>query len=715
MNRKAFLLGFYSIGGQVLLLRELVSSLNGDELFIGTALFGWLVSVAVGAYLGGSTRQGIRPTTLFIIGVLFLPVVVVAARLSPLLVTDIVGEIIPFSTAALLSIIMMMPVGIISGWLFPSITREGSRASVSIVRVYLFEGIGAFAGGITIVLLVGAVFSTLQMSIVVGIIIIAGLLLFSMRRKVVGSVATVTATIALLIISELVVTDVDTYIEQFKYKSYHLEQSFDTHYGHQTILSRDSTYILLTDNTIEAVYPNLETVENLLIPPLVYKPQAHEVLFLGRAEFGLAQLADSLPRLSITALDPRQELTSKIRNVTGFSDEIRRQIDDPIAFFTRPKVGEKYDIIILNVGELGNYKNSRILTSETLTKAKTLLKSDGLIFLPTRYDSDRYIPAEERRLLSVIYNVLRTSFGYVILWPGNMTLMFASDDPALDIPYDSIISRIANLSYHPQYISENYLQDRLDEFKTERLRSALASSKRVNTLNRPILTHYQAMYRAKASAFDRQLMSIILGKPAWVLIIPIFILAFFVFSTTTRTKQKRYGLFLYFTAGLASLSLELISFYVFQSSAGSLYLEIAILIGAFMLGLAFGTYYSMRMNKELLEYPALLMLLAATLLFLFTFGSVNPQVLLFYHLFFLFAVAAATGSLFVAATNRYYPSGIESNRGTGYACELIGSSLGALLTITILLPIIGLRWLLIAVTILLIVALLGSYSSAKHG
>jgi hypothetical protein len=116
----------------------------------------------------------------------------------------------------------------------------------------------------------------------------------------------------------------------------------------------------------------------------------------------------------------------------------------------------------------------------------------------------------------------------------------------------------------------------------------------------------------------------------------------------------------------------------------------------------------MRIRKGPLEYPALLMLLAAALLFLFTFDSVKPQALLFYHLFFLFVVAAATGSLFVAATNRYYPIDLESNRGAGYACELIGSSVGALLTITILLPIIGLKWLLIAVAALVTVALAGS-------
>jgi hypothetical protein len=108
------------------------------------------------------------------------------------------------------------------------------------------------------------------------------------------------------------------------------------------------------------------------------------------------------------------------------------------------------------------------------------------------------------------------------------------------------------------------------------------------------------------------------------------------------------------------------------------------------------------------------MLLAATLLFLFTFDSVKPQALLFYHLFFLFVVAAATGSLFVAATNRYYPTGLESNRGAGYACELIGSSVGALLTATILLPVIGLQWLLIVIAVLVVLSFVGSILTREN-
>ncbi|MEW5995586.1 MAG: hypothetical protein AB1744_14480, partial [Candidatus Zixiibacteriota bacterium] len=84
MNRRAFLLGFYAIGSQALLLRELMSSLNGDELFIGTALFGWLLAVALGAYLGGRAAAAVRAEHLLIFGSFMLPLVVAVTRLTPL-------------------------------------------------------------------------------------------------------------------------------------------------------------------------------------------------------------------------------------------------------------------------------------------------------------------------------------------------------------------------------------------------------------------------------------------------------------------------------------------------------------------------------------------------------------------------------------------------------------------------------------------------------
>ena len=145
MIRRALTLGFYSIGGQVLLLRECVASLNGDELFISTALFGWLLAVAMGAYVGGRRKTGAHG--LFLPAAILLLVTLLLARFSPMLTGHLVGEVIPFTTAAIISIVVMFPVGMISGYMFPAISRQHIQTETSIVRVYLFEGIGAFIGG----------------------------------------------------------------------------------------------------------------------------------------------------------------------------------------------------------------------------------------------------------------------------------------------------------------------------------------------------------------------------------------------------------------------------------------------------------------------------------------------------------------------------------------------------------------------------------------
>jgi len=705
MNRKAFLLGFFSIGGQVLLLRELVSSLNGDELFISTALFSWLGSVAIGSFIGGKNSFRSSSLLLLISGIIILPASIIAIRLSPVIIGLNTGEIISFVTAALISICMMLPTGLLSGALFSVITREGYRPAESIARVYLFEGIGAFVGGIIGTALVGSVFSTLSMAVAIGLTVIALYILIDRDRQIwiVGSLLLIC-----LLAARFTIPLLDTRLDAIKYKSFGVGATFDTHYGHEIILDREDTVNLLTDNTFEASYPDPMIAENILIPPLIYRPDAKKILYIGRTELGIMQLADSFPNLKITAIDPRNQLTPELDKILSPSPNIQRIDDDPVAFFSRRNAITKYDIIIINSGEPDNYKNGRFLSEGFLITAAAFLVNNGILYIPSRYDSDRYLSPEKKELLSIIDNSLNKVFRHTIAWPGDMTLFFASNKPLFDLPQDSIIARSASLKYKAQFINADYLADRLQPMKTSRLEEALKSSTEINTLNRPTLIYRQAIYRSNTDSIDRKTIPLILNKQIWLIMLPALFLLIMILSIARRQKQRSYGLFLFFIAGFVSLSLELISFYVYQSSAGSLYSELGALIGVFMLGLALGTLVSLRMNKERLEYPALLLLLTSVIVYMATYADVHPRALLYYYLLFMFTIAIATGSLFVAAAGRYYYGRSESNRGLGYTCELLGSSVGALAPTIILLPIIGLHALLIAIAILLALSLVGA-------
>jgi len=708
MTRQAFLLGFYSIGGQVLLLRELTASYRGDELFIGFALFGWLLAVALGAYLGGNHHLKLKPAPLFTAGVIFLPASIIALRFSPLVYGDIIWETVPISTAALIAIILMLPVGLISGWLFPVINRQGHRPSEAIIRAYLFEGIGAFVGGVAIVALVGWVYSTLAMSLAIGILVLGFLFVAPNKRNAVPLSAILIILLAVIMSGA---QGLDHYLDSHKYAPYTVQQSFETRYGRQAILARDDNLILVSDNVIEAVQPGVQAAEEALLPPLLYRPETLRVLLLGRAEFGIMQLADSLKNITLAAVDPRTQLTGHLDSLLPPAASTVRIEADPVAFLVDVNHISNYDIVIVRPGEPDNYRISRLLTAGFLSRVKVLLDTNGLLYLPTSIDTDRHISAEKAKIVAILYHTLRRAFRYVTVWPGESTLFFASDS-RLDLPYDTIIHNAEELSYQPMYINEYYLPDRFSDIKLERLETALSAHSAVNTLNRPLLTHYQALHQAKTRGADTVVIPFLLENPLWLLILPILIAALFAGILLKSKRHRYYGLFLYFTAGIVSLTMELISFYVYQARAGSLYAEMGVLIGAFMLGLAVGTFYSQRTPSEGIAVPALLMLLTAAVLFLATQHRIADQALLYYHALFLFSSAVATGSLFVAATRRYYFGKANANRGLGYAIELVGSSVGALFAMTILLPILGLPWLMGALIIFIVITLVGTLISS---
>ncbi|UCE23327.1 MAG: hypothetical protein JSU74_08450 [Candidatus Zixiibacteriota bacterium] len=696
MKTRAFLLGFYSIGGQVLLLRELVASLNGDELFISTALFGWLLAVAVGAYIGGKPNIRTEPVVLFAIGALVLPATILLIRISPGATGYLVGEVIPFVKAALISMVLMLPVGFLSGWLFPSIASDEARVRGSIIDVYLFEGIGAFAGGLAILFFVGSFVSAMQAAIAIGIAVLTvSLVLFSSRWFV--RIPLAVAGAALIWFGLPLTPPVEESLSDFRYEPFVVEASFDTHYGRQAILSREGDVILHTDNTVEAVYPDLNNAEDLIIPPLAYCPGAENILYVGRAEFGVSQLADSLG-LTLVAVDLRAELSRAVDEVLNPSQRLKRVHRD-LFTYDASSSGEpgNFDVVILNPGSPDSYRASRFYTPFAMRLVRSLLNPGGILLIPTSYDTDRYVGVEEQRLLSTIMNVVRKEFAFTDAWPGNRTLILASDSSLFYIPYDTIAARIDSLPYRPYFVSDSYLVDRLSILKKERLYDAMNRLEDINSIEKPLLPHYQALLRAKADAVDSTVITQVVTRPWYSLVVPAIVVLLFLGTIGSRRSRGRFALFLFFVAGFISLSLELISFYVYQASSGSLYTEIAVLIGAFMLGLAVGTYLALRLERNDTAHIALFVLFVLAIVFLITYAIVPAWLTIFYHTLFLLLAATATGALFVAATRRYYGEQSMVNRGLGYALEIAGSSIGALFSTTVLLPMIGLAWLLIGI------------------
>jgi len=703
MKRRSFILGFLSLTAQTLLLRQLIASFYGDELFIGIALFGWLIAVAAGAFIGDRRRnQAFSATFLITSLALLIPASLILVRLLPFWLIDTTGEIIPFSQAALVSIIIMIPSGIVTGCLFPCLSRyiKDQKPHRTIARVYLWEGVGAFIAGLAVTVLAGRYLSDLTVAVV--FIMAAFLLLWYQPRKLRSLVLT-GAGLIIIIAALYAVPGLDKYIDRIRYQPYNVVESFDTPYGHQALLERDKNLTLLTDSHIEADYPDRENAENSLLPPLLINPQIKDVLYIGRAEMGIAQLADSLG-LNITAVDPRHKLSKVLDKYINPPEDFDRHHTDAVKFVRQNISPDGYDLIILAVGLPDNYKTARYFTPEFLIQTVGLLRPDGIVFIPLAYDTDRYISPEKTAVLATLSQTVREVFFEVIFWPGVTTGLIAAPKLELNIALDTLTNRADSLPIKAQYLSAETLRDCLNVLKMIRLNKVRDIPADINLINRPVLVHRQLLYQSGINKSDHILLKSVLGNTYWLIILPVIFVVALVWNILRRKDASAMTAFMFFAAGLVSITLELLVFYLYQSWAGSLYSELAILIGAFMLGLALGTAYAMNIPPQSrLEYPSLTVLLTIVLFFIYTYDRVSPFLALPYFTLLLFSTALATGSLFVAATNRYYRHINRDNRGRGYAWEICGSALGALLVMTVLLPLIGLVWILWSLTICLLI------------
>lgn len=694
MNRNGILLGVLATGSQVLLLREIVSSLYGDELFIGLTLCFWLLWGAIGALVGGRSRIRTNPELLFALGAMAAPIAIALVRLSATLGGHTVGEPVSFTYGVLLSLSISAPLSLLCGWLFAAIVRDSGNQPETILQVYFSEGLGAFAVGVVVAFLTGFGVSTFAAAVVVTWAVFLGVLpwerMLWSSRVIVALGMSVAAGGSIVIVAPAVDADIDGY----KYRPYQVANAFDTPYSHEAILLRSGVHVVVTDSRVEQVQSDFQTAENLLIPPLAFNPAAKRILLIGDAHLSLGQLSRRFAGLDITTVDPRPQLDEALDALIPGAT-INSVADDPVGYLKSTQ-SATFDIVILPLDESGSIRSCRLLTETSLTEIKRVLKPAGILHVVTTYDTDRYNTGETAAILGMIDHTLRSVFPDVCLWPGTETLLLAGDSAVFNLEPDSLYARIDALPYKAQFVNRGYLEDRLSPEKVDRLADAIRVEATENSLEHPVLANLQTINRGRVFATDRWLGILITKWNAWLAIVLAVGLLTCVFWTIRAGLNRSFGLLLYFTAGLTSLSLELLSFYVYQCTAGSLYSSLAALIGSFMLGLAVGTRVAARASHAPIELPTLVVLGATTLYFAFTCLLVQPETALVYHMAFQFVVALCSGALFAAATHRYLRDR-AGNGGLGYAFDLIGASIGSLFTLALLLPALGLHTLLYSI------------------
>ena len=142
-------IGFISILGQVVLLRELNVAFYGVELIYTLAIGVWLFSSGCGAIISRrANHHPVQTKLLLIISALILPLTVAFIRSIRLIFAGIPGAYLPLQRQMVAMCIAILPLGLVLGQLFQRAAKAYVAEKRTLAGAYAIESLGGLAGGI---------------------------------------------------------------------------------------------------------------------------------------------------------------------------------------------------------------------------------------------------------------------------------------------------------------------------------------------------------------------------------------------------------------------------------------------------------------------------------------------------------------------------------------------------------------------------------------
>jgi spermidine synthase len=677
-------IGFASILGQVVLLRELAVAFFGSELIYLLAIALWLIWTGLGALIGRSGRtRGCAPATL-VTGIVLLgialPLEVVFARAVRLIFAATPGAFMPFGQQIVAMALTLAPAGILLGFLFVQAAKQHVAQGGTFAAAYGYESLGGVIGGLaSTFLLAGHLPAFPTILLCSAITFFAALFLawkfFSLR---ILFIAVAFGCLGLLVFGGNRL-DRATLTWQFP----GLLDSRDSPYGRLTMTRHDSQ-IALFENGALSFETQGTAAEEITHLALLQHPSPQRILLLGGGETGiLHEISKHDPeRVDYVELDPqiiqlaKKNLPSEI--VGPLTDlKVHLIISDGRKFLR--ETSQRYDVIIIAMPEPASGQANRFYTREFFDDCAKKLCEGGLIAfrLPS---AEQYWTAGLARRNASIYRALKSAFADVVVLPGTTNIFLASNAPLTRDP-DLLAQRLETRKIKtrlviPAYIRYLYTNDRFAEIE----KSLQSTNAPVNSDLRPIC--YQLTLVVWLSRFFRPMADFQAGVGAWIgwLLLPVG----FIFWVVRRSRFLA-NVALVFIAGFAGMVMEFAVLLRFQTASGVLFRDIGLLLAGFMAGLAVSPFLGRWIagtSQGGRFLTASFALLCAASALLFSWEGMRYTIV---AVIWLLGVGCGVGAVFCFVTQRN-----ESRGAAFYASDLFGGSLGALLGSLVFLPSLGL-------------------------
>ncbi len=679
-----FFSGVAAVIGQTLIIREGIALFGGYELVSGVLLCFWLIWGGIGSLVFSQLQTKVPPEKMYSSLLILLSIFVIFSitfmRCALKLFALPFGEVINLGNIVLMSLITLAPTCIIFGALFPTASRI-----LEPEKVYLLEGIGAFVGGIVISFLL------IQILPPYGILLIVVSFLTAFAFVIIKKYKLLLLSVLLLLLFANI-NDIELFFRKAQMSGQNLVGVQESKYGVIAVTKSGAQFNFYTNGVYDFSSSDEYTSEEAVHYPLLLHEAPQSVLLVGGGVGNCVtqiSLHPAVHKITYVELDPllfkmgEEYIGENLRDFTNL-----HIIFGDARFFVK-NTKERYDVIIINLPDPVNAQLNRFYTKEFFAEAQRIMNTGGVVSVRITSPPDIISPLFSE-LLKTVYNSLHVSFEYIVSLPAAKTKFIATDHPIkIETVADVLKNRMRERDLNLTYVNDYFFDYNLTTEKMNYLKTRIEESKGVlNTDLKPVCYYFTTiLWGGVVSENVKNLFIRLFGLNPLLFLLP-FLLIFLFY------KHRSIIYLSVFAIGASEISAEVILIILFQIYFGYLYGWIGAIIAFYMLGLALGTLFYLRsliirgnLIRVIANVEFLMGLYFAAIIAISLFRLPGAHIIIPILIFF---------GGFLGGLHFPVSIGILKKRRAPilYSVDLVGSSVGALVTSVIFIPILGIIYTL---------------------
>jgi spermidine synthase len=700
-------------------MRELMVVFYGNEISLGLMLGSWLFWTAAGSAMAGRLVARTREPRRLMAGLealvaLALPATILAVRASRGVLEGVPGESLGPGTMLLGSLATLSLFSVLSGGLFAAGSRlYANQAATSTGEatgsVYLLEALGSAAGGVLAGLVLVRYVAPLEIALGLGLLNLlaaAGLVIRSRlaRRATMGALAGMAVLLALPFGLPRLET---ASLERF-WRGFHLVANRNSVYGNLAVVRTEGSTSLYENGLNLFNVPDPAAAEEAVHYALLEHPSPRSLLLIGGGANG--SLAEALKHASLERVD-YVELDPAILELFPIQSDPRVRVHVTDGRLFLKTTASTFDVIIVNLPDPQTAQLNRFYTLEFFREAARKLTGSGILALRLTASED-YISPELAAFLRSIYKTLHAVFPEVAAIPGETVLFFGAKRPGvLAAGSEELLARLRARHLKTSYVREYYIPFRMMPDRMSDLDRQIQPRPEtpVNRDFAPVAYYFDvALWSSRFNHGYRDLFRAMAGVDfRWLAgTMGVFLLVL----VAKKRRAQTVAACCTAAMGFTLIGLEMLLLLAFQAIYGYVYQQLAVIIAAFMAGMALGSWLALRAPARrgirtlvFLQVGAAM----APLLLCAVFEAVSPV------LFPVLALGCGMlGGYEFPVASRIF---CARNPGTLYALDLAGSCVGAVLFSVYLIPVFGfLKTALLAAMVSLAPAVMAVRSAAER-